>query len=144
MLIWASFLRSWGAFWLIWEVLGGLWAHSESLGGATWQKSMIAVVLCGGLWTPQGSPEDPQAPPKVPQTLPKDPKVLPKAPPRLPQAPPRSPRSPQAPPPKPSPRFSKQFQRKLCRKLFCAKSECFDMFLVPDDFACLVRSHSNQ
>ena len=26
--------------------------------------------------------------------------------------------------------FQKKFQRKLCRKLFCAKSECFDMFLM--------------
>ena len=28
-------------------------------------------------------------------------------------------------PPKPPPRFSKNFQRKLCRKLFRVKSECF-------------------
>ena len=29
------------------------------------------------------------------------------------------------------PRFSKNFQRKLCRKRFRGKSECFDMFFVP-------------
>ena len=39
------------------------------------------------------------------------------------------------------PRFSKNFQKKLCRKLFRVKSECFACSLCRGDFACLVRRH---
>ena len=47
----------------------------------------------------------------------------------------RSPQAPQG--------FQKNFKGNYTEKIFCAQSECFDMFLVPGDFACLVRSHSN-